>query len=437
MSTPHLATNGALGLRVGIVGAGPAGLTCAIGLAESGARVRVFDLRPDPRYVTADDERSFSLTLAGLALSASGSVESAIRETGQLVVGRAIYVGARRILTPYGLRPTDCFVAINRSRLQEIQIRRAESLGVTIDFGCEVVNADASASSVEWRTSRDIQLRSDRFDLLVFADGVNGVGRRLLEKRPGCSALKLCDGTEYVRARITSEQAAHAHLPPDRILFWPGPGGPTVAIPEREGAVDALVMGTLPGDFEDPPFTQEADATSFLARRNQHLLDAVPGIAAQLVGVRRGHFVHAMSSDWRVGPRAVAIGDAVRCAPPYSGAGGGAAMDDAAELTRAVVRNPDLSTALREFEVGRRVASKILHRMIAAHGRFLKARLGSRMWYAAAKIELALEQSFGYRTLYQRIVFERGGLSELVRTESDSSVGGSRPELEAWQLAAF
>lgn len=403
---------------VAVVGSGPAGLTCATLFARGGARVKLFEMRPDPRLVALDDARSFSLTLAGLAFGADPALEPAIRDAGQRVVGRAVYAADGEVVTtPYGLKPYDQFVAIPRSRLQQIQLRRAEALGVQTHFDCEVLDAEVNDGVIHWRCGQDAHLLSATFDLLVFADGVNGIGRRLLENRPSNSVLKLVDGTEYVRARIEPAETARAGLPRDRISFWPGAGGPAVGIPDREGALDLLIMGKLPGDFEEPPFGGEDEAAAFLGRRNRHLPRAVPGIAAQLAGARRGHFVYAMSSDWRIGRRAVAIGDAVRCAPPYSGIGGGAAMDDAALLVRIVLREPDLQAALRAFEADRCTASRIVQRMIVRHGRFLKVRLGSPVWHAGARLGLARERLTGHRTLYQRIVFEPGGLARLMRGE--------------------
>jgi 2-polyprenyl-6-methoxyphenol hydroxylase-like FAD-dependent oxidoreductase len=413
--------------RVCIVGAGPGGMTAALALAECDVQVVVIEKRQDPRKAKVEDRRSFNLTLGGLGLSASGSLEPAIRAVGQRLIGRRVYIRNRVIERPYGLSADDYFVSIPRWILAAIQVEEAANKSVEIRFEQEVLKANPKTGLVEWRNLGGVTLESDVFDLIIFADGVSGLGRALLSGRPRCSYSKILDSTEYVQAVLTHEDVVRAKLSLKLISFWPSPDGPVVGIPNRDGSVNLLIMGTLPGcSEEEPPFRTEHDAAEYLTRRYPQLVEAAPGVISRLPGVRRGHFCSTSTTRWVVGQRAVVVGDAGRCAPPYAGAGAAAAMSDAKTLVRFIQQEDSLERALRRYEEHRRVASSILLRMTGQHGRFLKADLGSRRWWAESSLKLTAETWFGKRDLYQHIVFDRDGLDRLVASDLNQAVPADR-----------
>lgn len=377
----------------------------------------VFEKRANPRVVGSTDSRSYNLTLPTLGLEASGLLDAEIRRSAQRVIGRRVFVRGETFDSPYGLRPNDGFWSIPRLALTLLQLQRAEELGVTVLFQHEVVGAEPDTGTLEWRQPSGSHLGSLTFDFICFADGVAGFGRSRTAARPGCSSVKLPE-TEYLKAVITSNSTLSAALPLDRISFWPtADGGPAVGIPNSDSTISLLVMGPLPGRFEEAPFSTVRAAETFLKSRLPMLIEAAPEVASQLVKARRGRFCYAVVTDWILGAKAVVIGDAARCAPPYSGAGGASAMNDAMTLVNFIRTAPDLESALATFQRNRRAASEVLRRMIAQHGHFLKTVLGSVKWRVQSRLQLLTEGFCGYRSLYQQVCFDPGGLNRLIERE--------------------
>lgn len=403
-------------LTIAVVGAGPAGLTFANHMGAMGARVVVLEQRPDPRVIAVPDERSFNITLASMGLAASGAAERRIRVDAQRIVGRCIFVDGETYLTSYGLRPDDVFYSLPRHELNRILLEEAETAGVEVRYGHEVLAADPATGRIESRRHGHDVISAESFDLVVFADGVNGTGRALASTRAGCESFKQ-PREQYLKARISAEEARRAGLPVDRICFWPSIGQPTIAIPNADGSFNVLVIGQWSGPFHESPFATERQAQASLEERSPSLIAAVPDLARQLVGAKRGSFCNASITDWVLGPRAVLIGDAARCIPPYAGAGGAAAMNDAATLADHLWRHADIEQALAAFECNRRAASRVLSRMVEGHRQLLTCNLGSRGWRLASRVKFVMEAFFGRRDLYTTVVFERDGLARLVESE--------------------
>ncbi|NOT07861.1 MAG: FAD-dependent monooxygenase [Gemmatimonadales bacterium] len=404
--------------RVAVIGAGLAGLNIGRRLAQAGATVTVFERRPDPRKTPLHDTRSFNITLGEFGLAAAGDVESAIRDAGQRVVGRAVFLGGKLTLSDYGLRSTDGFVSIPRPTLLEQLRDAAERAGVTLYYDREVVSSYPDSGVVESRRPGDGTLERQTFGLIIYADGVTGEGRQVLLHRPEVSSHKVCDPIQYLRVRIDAREALAAGLPLSRVNFWTGPGGVSIGIPNRDGSFSVLIMGQFGGAFGEPPFTSKSAAAEFLRRRNRSLLEIAPNVAEQLVNAPRGGFCYTTTSHWQVGRLAMLIGDSARCTPPWAGVGGAAALDDGTTFVGILAEHQRFDRALAAFEANRLVAARILGRMVSSHANLLMREIGSVGWRVAEVLARAKERAFGTRTVYQRIVFERDGLARLVAADS-------------------
>ncbi|HTW79077.1 MAG TPA: FAD-dependent monooxygenase [Terracidiphilus sp.] len=399
--------------RVGIVGGGTGGLNLATRLAQLGIHVTVIEKRHDPSYSADQDGRSYNLTLGGLGRASSGRTEPLLHAAGQRLVGRRVYTGDRFLERPYGFGVDDYFLSLPRHRLLRIQTQHALDCGVEILFGAEVLNAGLANGRLDWRLSGESALRSDSFDLIVFADGVTGIGRPLICRQPGCSSLKVREG-QYVCATVTPTEASRAGLSCDHISFWPAADGPVIGIPNRDRSISVLLVGAIPGPDDRPPFSNETEATRCLESRSPALLEAVPLLGARLAAAARGNFCSSTATHWTLGDRAVVIGDAGRCVPPYVGAGAALAMNDAKELVASLHASASLRDALRKYEENRRIATRIFFRMAAAHAQLLRRNIGSPSWRVISRLKLIAEKELGLRDLYQTIVFDRHGLDRLV-----------------------
>ena len=404
--------------RIIIVGGGPGGLVLAALLRALGYEVLV--LESSPSYgseLHVVDDRSFNLTIDGLGMHAAGPLSRLIYATGLLIDGRAIHRPSKPMLThPYGHAASDHFVAVSRT---DLLVALTQHLCVDWDcpvrFGCKVTSADAKTGELNWHDTTTGENHQGFADLIVFADGVGGLGREKAFKKAGVSAKKESDPTAYLKAEIKPDAAKQCGIPLDKINFWPGEGGVSIGVPNVNGSVSVLVMGELPGAFESPVFTNPTDAMRFMRSRNPLLLDAIPDLGNQLVNRKSGNFATTEVSTWRLGPRAVLLGDAGRCAPPWAGLGANSALSDADALVTALTEHRDLDEALVTYSAGRVAASAIIQRLIVGHGRLLNVSLGSWPWRLLHGIQDLRERMFDTRTLYQRIAFDKGGLDREIR----------------------
>jgi kynurenine 3-monooxygenase len=402
-----------------IVGGGPGGLIVAKKLAERGFEVFVLEQGAPYDQTRRADERSFNLTIDGLGMHAAGRAKGLIYAAGRIINGRAIHRPNKPVFThPYGHNWSDHFVAVSRhDLLRSLASCLSAEPWCRVLFNAKAKETNVQSGSLTWINLITGEETSKTFDLVVFADGVNGLGREIAAKRPGISINKQVDPVTYIKAEITPEAARKCGLPLDKINFWTGKGGVSIGVPNVDDSASVLIMGDLPGSFTSPVFTSTTDAIKFMQARNPLLIEAIPDLAEQLVGRTRGHFLTTATSNWRLGAKAVLLGDSGRCAPPWAGLGANSAISDAAALADAIDANPNFDTALTAYSNDRIAASEIIQRMIAEHGRLLNASLGSTTWMLLQKFQDLRERLFKHRTLYQQIAFDDGGLNRLIRGE--------------------
>ena len=301
MSTAR--TDRAEGLRVAVVGGGPAGLATALGLARSGARVRLFERSPALGEVGA-----------GLQISPNGARALAFLGLGDRLA--RIGVPSRAVVPTDGLtgRPvtrfdltgqTPPYRFLSRPALVAALAEACEAAGVDIDLGVESPDVDA--------------------DLIVGADGIRSGMRAALN---GAASANF-SGQVAWRAIIRAEAAAEARiwmLPGRHVVSYPLPDGRLnlVAVQERTGW--AAESWSAPGD-PDTLRTSFADACSPLGA----LLEKVEETSLW------GLFLHPVAARWHDVTR-VLVGDAAHPTLPFLAQGANLALEDAVVLSRCVAQ---------------------------------------------------------------------------------------------------
>lgn len=175
-----------------IVGAGPTGLAAAIAIKQKDSSADVLIL--EKRHKLNEVEG------AGIAMPANSVV--ALRELGlteelkehAYQVKHCIYTEAdgrpicRASFTATGTNVP--FMAINRGELQNLLLKKARTLGVKVQTGCELINFKQNNNAtieVNWQQQVPIsadnkksELLHDTFDLLISADGIHSKTRALV-----------------------------------------------------------------------------------------------------------------------------------------------------------------------------------------------------------------------------------------------------------------
>lgn len=388
-----------------IGGAGPVGLTAACMLRQRRESVTVVERRSWKQLgEDSADQHSFNVTLVHRSMALLASIGAPVDDLAIALDARQFWRGNRVSVHRYGLRDTDRLYSIPRTSLVRRLLQRAERLGVRFIDSTHIVSLDARRGSLLTQSSDSTVLQINANKVLV-ADGANSRLREDIARQADTSYSREPDGFCYATLRIDPAAVERAGLPLHHIHFVPGTGGMDLALPNRDGSMSLLLERPDRGDLAT--FDSGHDAEMFLAGCPPLLRGLVPDAVAQirLSPVRR--FKYVRCGVWSFG-RAVLLGDAARCCPPYTGQGLNGGLHDAASFMAAfAATGHDWRRAAALYEVERREHCRRVQRLTEAHGRCLHSgRFGDFRWRLCDRVERFAERIIGYRSAYQRTVFD-------------------------------
>ncbi|WP_425956515.1 FAD-dependent monooxygenase [Xylanimonas sp. McL0601] len=345
-------------LRVGIVGAGIAGLALAGGLRRRGHDVEVFERAPQAVAVGA-----------GISIAPNG-----VRALEQLGLADAVLsdVRGRRSATTAALLRPDGSVVLRGSA------RRLNLLALTRPALHEALSAEAGevrhgVDATVVPTGRPVITvdgEERRFDVVLAADGVRSQARAALGLDPG---LRYAGWTTW--RGLTSEpfdlggrlsetwgRGAMVGLVPllDGHAYWFGAAHAPSSVAMAEPRTDALVRF---GDWH-APIRAAIEASD---PRGVVRTDAVE-LAQPLPSFGRG--------------RVALVGDAAHAMTPHLGQGANQAIVDAATLVRLLDAGGrrGIGEALREYDRRRRPRARVVTRASELVGRVSLAEgIGGRV----------------------------------------------------------
>jgi flavin-dependent dehydrogenase len=394
-------------MRIGIVGAGPAGSLLALRLAEGGAAVVVFDAS-HPR------EKPCGGGLTRKALRALPGEPA----TDPLPVRR---VGACRFES--GPRAVDVpleepVAVVSRRELDSWLLRRACAAGVR-----HVAERVVAASRGELRTAAG---RTERVDLVVGADGAGSLVRRtflgpLARERVVMAAGWFVGGTSPMLVRF---------LPPLAGYLWAFPR------PDHVGVGICAPLG-------------EVKTSALIARLEREIARFLPALADP-EAKRYAHTIPCPSADERsileiAGDGYALVGDAAALADPITGEGIAYALRSAAILAETLLASGSSSgypeRVLEDF-------GRDLLKAAALHRRFYAPGFAERMVRFSAEspaVRRVLEELVlgrqGYLGLKRRLIraaprfLLEAGASRILgaRGSRDTAAGpeGARPGTSA------
>lgn len=423
-------------LKVAVIGGGPAGLLLAWKLLDAGHKVHVFEKRKEYQLNNTTDERSYNLTADGLGLRSFGRLSKLIYLGGTVVDGRAIHApsSSDALWTHhYGRRASDHLVSIPRGDLLAV-------LASTISghpkyeprFKCEVTKADTRHGKITYTNNNRTQKLLDGFDLIAFADGVQGIGQGEARKYGHNMDIKT-HPTPYLTATITKNAATEAGLDLTKIHFFPGTNSLGIGLPNHDGTISLLIEGIVPPNSKNSlvcPFTGRVfksdqdvftafgDAQNYLQSQNRKLASVLKDSVNEILNKRPGRFIQSSVSDWRISKVGVLVGDAGSCAPPWAGFGMNLACSHADDLARLVADKLDnLNAALEQYNHRRIECTKVVASIIEKHGALLTSGMALKKWRHEEMLRDRREQILDERSEYQRVAFDERGLEMLAGLE--------------------
>jgi 3-(3-hydroxy-phenyl)propionate hydroxylase len=363
---------------VGIVGAGPVGLTTALRLASFGVRCVV--LNADPDLVKQGSKACLIQGDALEILDKVGCAEPIAAEGVRWHIGHT-YVRGREIRRsefpiPIGYGP---FVNISQYRIEQVLLHRALARPlIDIRWSHRVTDLVQGTDEVTVTAETPAGTRRLRFGYLVACDGVRSTLRHLVGVEwTGYSHKDLFLITD-VRAKLPFTKERHFHYDPP---FNPG----------RQ-----LVIHPQPDDIWRIDWQLAPDADIEAERRDgrldRRIRDVIGAVPYEIDWLSTYRFHQRVVDRLLVG-RVLFAGDAAHALPPYGSRGMNSGIQDADNLAwkLALVLNgtaaPDL---LDTYHVERHAAAEENLRITEATIRFMVPPGPLRRWLRNVLLTLAV-----------------------------------------------
>jgi 2-polyprenyl-6-methoxyphenol hydroxylase-like FAD-dependent oxidoreductase len=358
-------------MRIAILGAGPAGLYLGYLIKRR---------RPDTEVTVVEQNRADATF--GFGVVFSDSALEFLREDDEATYSAIaphmeswsdialVHRGERVAIDGIG------FAAIGRLKLLQVLQARARSVGVEPIFGRVVNELDKLSSA----------------DLIVGADGVNSLVRRIHEKQFGASTKFLTNHFAWFGTNRRFETLTQTFIENDLGFF-------NAHHYRYAPQLSTFIVEVDQATFARAGFAQmsEAETRTFCERVFAEALEGHALISNNSIW-RRFPIVH--NEHWRAG-NCVLIGDALHTAHFSIGSGTRLAMEDAIALDRAIAAYPDdVAAALAAYESARR---PILEKLVSGANR-------SAIWYEqfAQHMQLpSLDFAMSYVTRSGRVDIDR------------------------------
>jgi 2-polyprenyl-6-methoxyphenol hydroxylase-like FAD-dependent oxidoreductase len=335
-------------LGIAIVGAGLSGLVCARILQRNGTSVTVYeaDATPDARQQGGsldihEDTGQIALREAGLYEQFLARTHVGGEDMRLLDKNGRVYIDRREPAGGNG-RPE-----IDRAELRQLLVESLEP--GTIVWGSKVVAARPVPAGHELEFADGTVVRAD---LVVGADGAWSRIRPLLTPaRPAYTGITVVEirltdaATRHPEALALTGRGNFFALSDNKYIG--GHGGTTIAlgcglrVPENWVTESGI-------DWDDPE-----SARAGLLREypdwTPALTDLIRACDDDAVWPRP---IHALPTGltWERRPGVTLAGDAAHLMSPFAGEGANIALIDGADLAREILADPDLESALAQYE---------------------------------------------------------------------------------------
>lgn len=367
---------------VGIVGAGPVGLACALRLASFGVSVVLLD--ENPALVKQGSKACLIQGDVLEVLDKFGCGEQVAREGVPWSVGHTYVRGVETVRTVFprgmGFGP---FINISQYRIQEIMVSRLEQTsGVTMRWSHRVERVEQDSDGVTASVSGPDGKQQLRFLYLVACDGVRSGIRDML-------GVKWTGYTHKDRFLITDIRAK-LNLPPERHFHYDPPFNPG-----RQ-----LVIHPQPDDIWRIDWQLTPDADIEQEKRNGKLDQRIRAVIGDIdysiewLSVYRFH--QRVVNRFKVG-RVLFAGDAAHALPPYGSRGMNSGIQDADNLAwklALVVRGDAPDNLLETYHDERYAAAKENLRVTEATIRFMVPPNLAKRLYRSVILRLSSRLKF-------------------------------------------
>ena len=356
---------------VHVVGAGLVGSVAALGLAQQGYDVELYDRRPDPATHPPETGRSVNVVLSkrGWMALARVGLHDAVRALCMPLVGRSIHLWRRETLhQPYS-RHGEQIWCVERPRLHDfLSSQAAAHSRVRVHWAHRLRDVELPEGRLGFQVGTDhTQLTWIPFDRACGIDGAFSAMRTGLSHETFDFRQRWLEAS-YKELRLPAHSDGGPALDPARFQVWPRGRLFLGAFPNPDGTFTGSLF--LPREGY-PSFDSIRTETDFARLVRTFFPDLLPWLSA-LWPQFRDHpampLVTMQCRPWSWGGRLVLLGDAAHAVVPFFGQGMNCGLEDARALCRLLAEHDHCwPTALPAFEAERRPNADALADLSLAH----------------------------------------------------------------------
>ena len=327
-----MGSSGQLSLDIKVIGAGIAGLSCALALKLKGHSVTVYERNPELYEYGAGLQTSANATRI---LYHWGLQEDFRRIVNQPGVRSLRRYSNDEVLGEIPQNPMSEWEygvphwQIYRPDLQNILAKAALHAGVEIRFGHAVKSIEAKTGSMELDDGTVLNA-----DLIVAADGIKSRARSAISPVQAQSYNESCYRAIVPKAKMLLDPQTAALMSGELSLAWAGPGAAVLGYAVAGGELyNTLVSVPRKTNVEIGKWNQTGDLNEVMAHL-KHFSPLVRKIWSLVDSCAKWELgdVPKIESYVSSSGKFVLVGDAAHAIVPHAGQGAAMALEDAAAL---------------------------------------------------------------------------------------------------------
>ena len=395
---------------VTVIGAGLAGPLIAVLLARRGLPVVLLERRSDPRAGPVGGGRSINLALSARGIRA---LERAglFADVAPLLLpmrGRMLHApSGEATLQPYGQRPEEVNFSICRASLNQVLLCAAERAGVSLHFNQRCLGLDPrthALSCADERTGEEYVLDGET---VIAADGAGSAIRSSLVDAGVCAVSIEPLGHDYKEMTLPAGPAGRHVLEPGALHIWPRGGFMLIALPNLEGTFTLTLFLPRSGPVSFAALTDDKVLRRFFAEQFPDLGRYDGALREDFRRNPQGQLATVHARGWRLGGRALLLGDAAHAIVPFHGQGMNAAFEDCARLDEMLEPGGDWAALYGKFERDRRPDTEAIARMALENYEEMRARVRDVRFTRLQQLAFELERRFPQRFIprYSMVTF--------------------------------
>ncbi len=400
-----------------VIGAGPAGTSMAVYLAQMGYDVTVHESRPDMRRTDISAGRSINLALAnrGIAVLEDLGAASMVDSITIPMRGRMVHVDGGTNLQPYGQRPSEVIQSVSRVGLNSILLDVAEATGrVEFSFESRCRSVDLEARTMVVTDADDVP-HTIGFGTIIGTDGSASAVRDAMESS-GASSVRIDPlGHGYKELTIPPADDGSFRIDPNALHIWPRGEFMAIALANPSGDFTAtLFMPAVGGDHSFESVVDADSARRFFAGEFPELVSLIPDLTEQWTSNPVGNLATVRTAGWSHEDAAVLVGDAAHAIVPFHGQGMNAAMESCKVMATHLRSSPSVAAAFRAFESERRPDTDAIADMAIDNYIEMRASVVDPSYLLRRSLALELERRWPEKVSprYSMVMFTTMGYAE-------------------------